>query len=131
MPEGECERPSTSPPPFQWDEWYASVGGRTINIEEVNALRARIFEDQHKRFEGETAPERHEFASPRKASALLKEKAIEFGADIVGICEIEPSDVYRGKTVTGKYAIAVGQRMLWRAFQVVPSQESAIECMRI
>ena len=57
----------------------------------------------------------------------LKRKALEFGADIVGICEIEPSDVYRGKTVMEKYAIAVGQRMLWRAFQVVPSQESAIE----
>jgi len=45
----------------------------------------------------------------------------------VGICEIEPSDVYQGRTITKKYAIAVGQRMLWRAFQVVPSDESAIE----
>ena len=28
----------------------------------------------------------------------LKDKALEFGADIVGICDIEPSDVYRGRS---------------------------------
>jgi epoxyqueuosine reductase QueG len=33
--------------------------------------------------------------------------------------------------VTEKYAIAVGQRMRWREFQVVPSRESAIECLRV
>ena len=40
-------------------------------------------------------------------------------------------DVYRGRVVTEKYAIAVGQRMRWREFQVVPSRESAIECLRV
>ena len=74
---------------------------------------------------------RVEFASAADASRHLKEKATEFGADIVGICEIEPSDVYRGRVVTEKYAIAVGQRMRWREFQVVPSRESAIECLRV
>jgi ferredoxin len=124
-------RNATSPPPFHWEDWYASIGGRTISIPEVEALKSQIYQDQYRRFEGETASERHEFASPQEAAVHLKEKAIEFGADIVGICEIEPSDVYRGKTVTEKYAIAVGQRMRWRAFQVVPSKESAIECMRV
>lgn len=38
MRKSEGEHPATSPPPFHWDEWYASVGGRTIDIEEVNAL---------------------------------------------------------------------------------------------
>jgi epoxyqueuosine reductase QueG len=61
----------------------------------------------------------------------LKRKALEFGADIVGICAIEPSDVYRGRTVTDSHAIAVGQRMRWREFQVVPSRASAIECLRV
>jgi len=68
---------------------------------------------------------------PIDAATLLKKKAIEFGADLVGICEIEPSDIYNGRTVTEKFAIAVGQRMLWRAFQTVPSTESAIECLRV
>ena len=29
---------STSPPPFGWDDWYASVGGRSIHIAEVAAI---------------------------------------------------------------------------------------------
>jgi hypothetical protein len=68
---------------------------------------------------------------PAEAARHLKEKALELGADIVGICEIEPSDVYRGRVITEKYAIAVGQRMRWREFQVVPSKASAIECLRV
>lgn len=70
---------------------------------------------------GAAAPERHLFGTPREAAEYLKQKALEFGADIVGICEIEPSHFDQGRTITEKYAIAVGQRMLWRAFQVVPS----------
>jgi len=120
-----------SPPAFQWEEWYKAVGGRTIHIDEVAALQKQIHQEQYKRFEGEVSQEQTRFDSPQEASSHLKEKALEFGADIVGIAEIEPSDVYRGKVVTEKYAIAVGQRMRWREFQVVPSQESAIECMRV
>lgn len=125
------EQPATSPPPFRWEEWYEAVGGRTISIEEVNSLLKEIHQEQYPRFAGEVAAAQFEFSSKQEAATHLKEKAQEFGADIVGICEIEPSDVYRGKTVAEKYAIAVGQRMRWRAFQVVPSQESAIECMRV
>ena len=122
---------SASPPPFAWDDWYALVGGRSISIEEVDDILRQIYNDQYRRFEGEVAGTRVEFDSPAEASRHLKDKAAEFGADIVGICEIEPADVYRGRVVTEKYAIAVGQRMRWREFQVVPSRESAIECLRV
>jgi ferredoxin len=122
---------ATSPPPFSWEEWYAQVGGRSIHIDKVDEYLKVIHEDQYKRFEGEVAAERHAFASPEAAAEHLKAKAIEFGADAVGICVIEPSDVYRGKTVTESYAVAVAQRMRWREFQVVPSRESAIECLRV
>ena len=123
---------SVSPPPaFAWDEWYAAVGGRSINIPAADELLRRIYDDQYPRFSGDVASTRREFPSPHHAAQHLKDKAIEFGADIVGICEIEPSDVYRGRSVTDKYAIAVGQRMRWREFQVVPSRESAIECLRV
>ena len=121
----------TSPPPFAWDQWYALVGGRSIRIEEVDDILRQIYNDQYQRFEGDVADMRVEFDSPADASQHLKEKASEFGADIVGICEIEPTDVYRGRVVIEKYAIAVGQRMRWREFQVVPSRESAIECLRV
>jgi epoxyqueuosine reductase len=120
-----------SPPVFAWDEWYAAVGGRTIRIDEVDEYLRRIREDQQPRFQGEVAAEQMAFVSPDEAAEHLKERALAFGADIVGICEIEPSDVYRGRTVTHRYAIAVGQRMRWREFQVVPSRESAVECLRV
>ena len=121
----------TPPPSFAWDDWYALVGGRSIRIEEVDDILRQIYNDQYARFEGEVADSRVEFDSPAEASRHLKDKATEFGADIAGICEIEPTDVYRGRVVTQKYAIALGQRMRWREFQVVPSRESAIECLRV
>lgn len=122
---------TVQPPPFAWNDWYESVGGRTLSIDEVNRLLKEIYDDQYVRMNGEVNPVRHEFSSPQEASVHLKEKALEFGVDIVGICEIEESDLYKGKTVSEKYAIALGQKMLWREFQVVPSYESAIECMRV
>ena len=120
-----------SPPAFAWEDWYAAAGGRTIRIDEVTEILRKIHEDQYPRFDGPVAPKPHAFVSPLDAAAHLKDKALAFGADIVGICEIEPSDIYRGRTVTEKYAVAVGQRMRWREFQVVPSRESAIECLRV
>jgi epoxyqueuosine reductase len=121
----------TPPPSFAWDDWYALVGGRSIRIEEVDDILRQIYNDQYERFDGEVAESRIEFDSPAEASRHLKNKATEFGADIVGICEIEPTDVYRGRVVNETFAIAVGQRMRWREFQVVPSRESAIECLRV
>lgn len=122
---------ATSPPPFAWDDWYAGLGGRSINIPEVQEYLRLIHEEQYPRFDGPVAGERVRFASPDEAARAVKQKATEFGADIVGICEIGPEDVYSGRVIGERFAIAVGMRMLWRAFQVVPSNESAIECMRV
>jgi epoxyqueuosine reductase len=118
-------------PAFSWDAWYAKVGGRSIQIDAVDEYLREIRELQYPRFDGPVAPERRAFRDGAEAAADLKAKARALGADIVGICRIEPSDVYRGRTVTETYAIAVGQRMRWREFQVVPSLESATECLRV
>jgi len=120
-----------SPPPFAWEDWYEQVGGRSIRIEEVEEYLRKIYQDQYSRLHGEPAATTCAFASPEEASTHLKAQALEFGADIVGICKIEPSDVYRGRHISQTHAIAVGQRMRWREFQVVPSRESAIECVRV
>ena len=120
-----------SPPAFSWEAWYAGVGGRSIRLPEAEAYFRRIYEEQIPRFQGEVSSTRHTFASPEEASARLKAKAREFGADIVGICEIEPSDIYRGRSIRETYAVAVGMRMRWREFQEVPSQRSALECIRV
>ena len=121
----------SSPPAFDWDSWYAGVGGRTISIAEANEVLNKIAEEQYPRFEGTVALEQRSFESPEETAAIIKSKAKDFGADIVGICEIEPEDIYRGRSVTETHAIALGQRMLWREFQVVPSSASAVECLRI
>src|SRR6478735_8965600 len=118
-------------PAFAWEEWYAAVGGRSIRIDAVDEYLRLIREEQQPRFTGPVCATRHPFASAADAAAHLKQKALEFGADIAGICEIEPSDIYRGRTVEHSHAIALGQRMRWRAFQVVPSRDSAIECLRV
>ena len=120
-----------NPPPFAWEAWYESVGGRSIDIGQVSEYLRLIVEEQEPRFTGPVAAEPRYFDSPHAASAHLKAVAREFGADLVGVCEVEASDVYRGRSVEGRFAVAVGQRMRWREFQVVPSRESAIECLRV
>ncbi|KXK51618.1 MAG: 3-chloro-4-hydroxyphenylacetate reductive dehalogenase precursor [Chlorobi bacterium OLB7] len=122
---------SDSPPAFRWDEWYAGVGGRTIHVPEVQEYLHKIQTEQYPRCEGPVAAVRQEFGSPEEAAAHIKEKATEFGADAVGVCLIEPSDLYRGRSISETHAIALAKRMRWRAFQTVPSREAAIECMRI
>ena len=117
----------SSPPPFAWEDWYAAAGGRTISIDEVTVYLRKIYDDQYQRFDGPVAALRRDFPSPEEAAAEVKSRAVAFGADAVGICEIEPSDVYRGRTVTETYAVAVGQAMRWREFQVVPSRSLQLQ----
>ncbi|MFM7156694.1 MAG: hypothetical protein ACKO0Y_02645, partial [Bacteroidota bacterium] len=120
-----------SPIAFQWDSWYESVGGRTIQIKEVDEYLQHIREFQYPRFTGEVNPEQTQFASPEEASNYIKHLARTLGADEVGIACIEPSDIYKGRHVTEPFAIVVGQKMLWREFQQVPNERSAIECLRV
>ncbi|MEQ8623349.1 MAG: reductive dehalogenase domain-containing protein [Vicingaceae bacterium] len=120
-----------SPPAFNWDVWYASLGGRNIAIEEVDDLLAQIKEEQYPRFDGEVSLVKHKFKNPSEASELIKAYARKIGADEVGIAAIEPSDIYKGREVEERFAIVLGQRMLWRKFQEVPSHDSAVECIRV
>lgn len=121
----------TSPPAFRWDEWYQTIGGRQIHIQEVNSILEQIKTFQYPRFQGQKNELRTDFNSLESAALAIKTKALELGADEVGIANIEPSDIYQGREVKEKYAIVVAQRMLWRNFQEVPSHDSAVECLRI
>lgn len=120
-----------SPPAFNWEEWYATLGGRQIHIKEVDFYLNKIKADQYPRFEGAVNHKKTSFINNEDASNLIKKKARQLGADEVGIALIEPSDIYEGREIHEKYAIVVAQKMLWRHFQEVPSQESAIECLRV
>lgn len=120
-----------SVPAFNWEEWYRAVGGRQIHIEDADEILNSIRQYQLPRFDGEVNQTKTVFDTPGQASDAIKARGFELGADEVGICEIEPSDIYRGRIVSEKYAIVVGKRMLWREFQQVPSDRSAIECLRV
>ncbi len=121
----------SSPPAFQWDDWYASIGGRNINDADMNQLLKDIKRKQYPRFRGEVSAQQQPFASPAEAAKAIKDKALALGAGDAGIAEIEPSDIYKGREIHDRYAIVVGQRMHWKAFQQVPSHESALECLRV
>ena len=55
-----------SPPPFSWDDWYSSVGGRTIHIAEVDAILYEIREYQYPKFIGHINPHQtHRVATGR------------------------------------------------------------------
>ena len=116
---------------FNWDAWYASAGGRSIRIDQVDELLAKIRDDQYPRFDGEVNPRRTVFESGEAAAKNVKERALNLGADEAGIAAIEASDIYRDREVHEDFAIVVGQKMSWRAFQDVVSRESAIECLRV
>lgn len=122
---------NSTPPPFNWNEWYDSIGGRKINIDDADKILNQIKEYQLPRFTGSLNSKKTSFKSPQLAAQNIKEFALQFGADEVGVAEIEESDIYKGREITEKYAIVVGQKMLWRNFQTVPSRESAIECLRV
>lgn len=114
--------------PFSWQTWYDDVGGRTISIPEADAWMKAIVEDQLPRFSGPVAEHAHHFATPRDASVWVKTMAV---SDIVGICRVEPSDVYAGRSVEARYAIVLGARMRYEHFVEVPSEQAAIECLRV
>jgi ferredoxin len=123
--------PPDAPPAFQWPQWYQGAGGRQIAIREIDDLMRQIFQEQVPRFQGPVAASQHAFATGADAASFVKRTALSLGADMVGICELAPSDLYRGREVPHRYAIALGKAMRYREFQSVPTEHSAIESVRI
>lgn len=123
--------PEDGPAPFAWDAWYGSVGGRTINIPEVDTIMREIVENQYPRFTSPLAESRLHFADAAEASRWVKERARLHGADIIGICAVEETDVYAEQSVSEPFAIVLGKKMVYESFVTVPSHAAALECMRI
>ena len=121
----------TQKPPFDWESWYEACGGRIDHTPKASEIVARISSEQGPKFTGSVECSARPFGTPDQASQFVKECATEAGAAAVGITRIEPSDIYEGRSVDETYAIAIGQRMLWKHFQTVPSQESGVECCRV
>jgi len=121
----------TQKPPFDWESWYQACGGRVDHTPQASKIVAKIYNEQAPKFTGHVESTTRPFDSSDQASQFVKDLAIEAGAAAVGITRIEPADVYEGRSVDETYAIAIGQRMLWKHFQTVPSQESGVECCRV
>ena len=60
----------------------------------------------------------------------IKCKAIELGAELVGITEISADAVYHGHKVSYKYAICIGQSMDRDEMSFVPQERAGVEVMR-
>lgn len=118
------------PGPFNWDLWYGSVGGRTISIPEADQWMDKI-NQQSARFEGVVSPKKLSFNSDELASGWVKNLALQYGADAVGICVVDESDVYSSRSVHERFAIVMAKKMRYEAFVTVPSQDAAVECLRI
>jgi epoxyqueuosine reductase len=132
MADNDSEESSAPPPPpFDWEAWYAARGGRSIDIPVTEEIIERIYAEQAPRFDLPASGVLRPFDSAEEAAAFVKKVARDAGAHEVGIARIQPSDVYRGRAVSETYAIAIGRKMLWRHFQVVPSPASATECVSV
>ena len=121
----------TQTPPFDWESWYEACGGRVDHTPQASKIVAKGYNEQAPKFTGLVENAMRPFGSPDQASQFVKDVAIGTGAAAVGIARIEPGDVYAGRSIKETYAIAIGQRMLWKHFQTVPSQESGVECCRV
>ncbi|MGD2089929.1 MAG: reductive dehalogenase domain-containing protein [Candidatus Aminicenantes bacterium] len=116
---------------FDWAYWYQSIGGRTIKSPRIADYKNLIKTDHINKLKGVPAGRVFQFKDIHDATTQVKQKSIHFGADLVGICNIEKADIYREGCVDEEIAIVLGQEMDYQKIKTAPSLESAIEVMRV
>jgi len=84
-----------------------------------------------RRSTGPVAKRQLPISDPVRLSAELKDKARSFGAGIVGIAEVLPSDFYADVEPKYRYAICIGVPMDRKEMLQVPHERSAIEVQRV
>ena len=80
---------------------------------------------------GTLADERQEVTDAEKMTRLIKAKARELGAGIVGICEIKDDYLIEGAKNKFRYAISLGLPMDREKMLTVPSHTAAMEVQRV
>jgi epoxyqueuosine reductase len=82
--------------------------------------------------DGEPAPGRRDFGGPAEAAAWVKERALELGADLVGIAAVDPRYVYDGYDLSHGFAIVLAIAMDYEGELLkVPRPESNAEYLRV
>jgi reductive dehalogenase len=66
-----------------------------------------------------------------KLTEDIKDHALSFGADMVGVSEVNPAYVFEGSEVPHKYAISLLMEMEYDKIKTAPSLESRIETLRV
>jgi epoxyqueuosine reductase len=86
---------------------------------------------QRRRYAGPTAPRRVPVDDPLEMAARIKAKALELGAGLVGISEIDEPALYEGyPTPPFRIAISLGIEMNREEMVHVPQARAAVEVMR-
>ena len=102
---------------------------RKSETEKVQWFNEQV-DKQHNFLDGPVSASRTEFSNPEKASEHIKQSCYENGVDVVGVALLDRSYVYRGYTLTHKYAISLGKRTDPEKLKLVP-YSSNYESMRV
>ncbi len=86
---------------------------------------------QRRLYAGAVARDRILVEDPRVAAQKIKAKALELGADLVGISKIGEDALYEGESVPYEYAISLGTAMDRDEMLHVPQVRAATEVMRM
>jgi len=105
--------------------------GEIRQVAEETQYYDLIAEKHQGRWRGEVNPVKTEVADPATLTKMVKDRARELGADLVGITEVDLAFVYKGKYVPHKYAISLGMEMDYSRMATAPSPESSIEVARV
>lgn len=100
-------------------------------LPEVQRYYDLIAEKHAGRWRGKVNSAKTEVTDPATLTRMVKDKARELGADLVGVTEVDQTFVYMGKYVAHKYAISLGMEMDYGRMATVPSPEADIEVARI
>lgn len=115
----------------RWQDLWEQEGGKAEYHQDVIDLVVDSQQRQVPGFLGPVAEQKVALGSPEEASQLIKEKAVEFGADDVRITEIIPTDLYQGCATRERYALAIALKQDYEPFQVTPSPEAGYEAVRL
>jgi ferredoxin len=91
--------------------------------------RQRMVDQQFPRLDGPVAKKKVDL-SPEDATNLIKEKAFELGADLLGYTELDPRFAIKGEDVAGKWAVSLAIEMDYDDIATAPEERSGIEVTR-
>jgi Pyruvate/2-oxoacid:ferredoxin oxidoreductase delta subunit len=81
--------------------------------------------------QGTVAENKLEVTDVKKTTRMIKEKALEMGAGVVGVCEIRESHLTEGATNKHKYAISLGLPMDRDIMLSAPDARASKEVQRV